>query len=232
MVPPDASSRDLLEPSFDLGTGASTKTPTPEPTDAIEALLTVIEVMEVEQTPQRLGRPFDWRTPFLNCLIRCELLEDRAEARHIARWAESYVIYSESKELYRQSPTGILQRCIIIEEGQKLLEELHSVACGHHAALRTLVGNAFRQGFYWPTADADAIELVRSCHVCQFYAKQTHLPAHALQMIPITWPFAVWRLDLMGPLQRAAGGYTHLLVAIDKFSKWIQARPITNIRSE
>jgi len=51
-------------------------------------------------------------------------------------------------------------------------------------------------------------------------------------MISITWPFAVWGLDLVGPLQKAAGGYTHLLVAIDKFSKWIEARPITNIRSE
>ena len=60
----------------------------------------------------------------------------------------------------------------------------HSGACGHHAAPRTLVGNAFRQGFYWPTAVTDAIDLVRSCHGCQFYAKQTHLPAHALQMIP------------------------------------------------
>jgi len=51
-------------------------------------------------------------------------------------------------------------------------------------------------------------------------------------MIPITWPFAVWVLNLVGPLQRAAGGYTHLLVAIDKFSKWIEARPITNFHSE
>ena len=81
-------------------------------------------------------------------------------------------------------------------------------------------------------AVADAIELVRSCHGCQFYAKRTHLPAHALQMIPITWPLAVWELDLVRPLQKAAGGYTHLLVAIDKFSEWIEARPITNNRSE
>jgi len=51
-------------------------------------------------------------------------------------------------------------------------------------------------------------------------------------MIPITWPFAVWGLDLVGPLQKAAGGYTHLLVVVDKFSKWIEARPIANIHSE
>jgi len=42
----------------------------------------------------------------------------------------------------------------------------------------------------------------------------------------------VWVLDLVGPLQKATGGYTHLLVAVDKFSKWIEARPITNIRSK
>src|SRR5690242_19169761 len=49
---------------------------------------------------------------------------------------------------------------------------------------------------------------------------------------PITWPFAVWGLDLVGPLQKAPGGYTHLLVAIDKFSKWIEVRPLNSIRSE
>jgi IS30 family transposase len=38
--------------------------------------------------------------------------------------------------------------------------------------------------------------------------------------------------DLVGPLQKAPGDYTHLLVAIDKFSKWIEVRPLNNIKSE
>jgi hypothetical protein len=80
------------------------------------------------------------------------------------------------------------------------------------------VANAFRQGFYWPTAVADATRIVRSCRGCQFYTKRMQI-AQALQTIPITWPFAVWGLDLAGPLQKAPGGFTHLLVAIDKFSK-------------
>ena len=37
---------------------------------------------------------------------------------------------------------------------------------------------------------------------------------------------------MVGPLQKAPGGYTHLLVAIDKFSKWIEAHPINQIKSE
>jgi transposase InsO family protein len=42
----------------------------------------------------------------------------------------------------------------------------------------------------------------------------------------------VWGLDIVEPLQKAPGGYTHLLVAVDKFTKWIEARPITNLRAE
>jgi transposase InsO family protein len=79
---------------------------------------------------------------------------------------------------------------------------------------------------------ADATRIVRTWQGCQFYAKQTHLPAQALQTIPITWSFAVWGLDLVDSLQKAPEGYTHLLVAIDKFSKWIEVRPLNTIRSE
>jgi transposase InsO family protein len=42
----------------------------------------------------------------------------------------------------------------------------------------------------------------------------------------------VWGLDIIGPLRRTPGGYTHLLVTVDKFSKWIEVRPITNLRAE
>ena len=51
-------------------------------------------------------------------------------------------------------------------------------------------------------------------------------------MIPIMWPFMVWRLNLVGPLKKAPGGYTHLHVTIDKFTKWIEARLISAIMSE
>ena len=51
-------------------------------------------------------------------------------------------------------------------------------------------------------------------------------------MIPITWSFMVWVLDLVGPLKKAPGGYSHLLVTIEKFTKWIEARPISVIKSK
>jgi hypothetical protein len=39
-------------------------------------------------------------------------------------------------------------------------------------------------------------------------------------------------LDIVGPLRKAPWGFTHLLVTIDKFSKWVEVRPITNLRAE
>ena len=54
-------------------------------------------------------------------------------------------------------------------------------------------------------------------------------PASALKTIPIAWPFIVWGLDMVGPFKTARGGLTHLLVAVDKFTKWVEANPIKKL---
>ena len=83
--------------------------------------------------------------------------------------------------------------------GGELLTDIHGGDCGHHSSSHTLVGKAFRSGFYWPTALNDATELVRSCEACQFHAKKIHQPAQGLQTIPLSWPFVVCGLDILGP---------------------------------
>ena len=37
---------------------------------------------------------------------------------------------------------------------------------------------------------------------------------------------------MVGPLKKGPSSFTHLLIVVDKFTKWIEAKPITNIRSE
>ena len=71
----------------------------------------------------------------------------------------------------------------------------------------------------------DAAELVKSCEACQFHAKQIHQPAQGLQTIPLSWSFAVWGLDILGPFPQALGGYRYLYVAIDKFTIWAKWKP-------
>jgi hypothetical protein len=144
------------------------------------------EAMDTESVP----RAEDWRDKYIAWMDQGELPPDRSEARHIARMAKSFALVDG--KLYKRTASGVLQRCVPIPQGRELLRDIHAGVCGHHAAPRTLVGNTFRQGFFWPTAVADASEIVRTCEGCQFYACKTNLPAHALQTTPVTWPFTVW----------------------------------------
>jgi transposase InsO family protein len=76
------------------------------------------------------------------------------------------------------------------------------------------------------------VELVKTCKTCQFHAKQIHTPTQALQMIPPSWPFAVWGLIIVGSFPRAVRGYRFLYVAIDKFTKWLEATAMVKINKQ
>jgi hypothetical protein len=94
------------------------------------------------------------------------------------------------------------------------------------------VGKAYRSSFYWPTALADAQDLVWHCKGCQFFAKQQHVQAQVLRTIPQSWPFAIWVLDSVGQFKMARDGYKNILVAVDKFTKWIEVCVIATVISK
>jgi transposase InsO family protein len=58
------------------------------------------------------------------------------------------------------------------------------------------------------------------------------MQAQMLQMIPPSWPFVVWGLDIVGPFPHAVGGFRFLYVAIDKFTKWPEATPMVKINKQ
>jgi hypothetical protein len=167
-VPPDVFTRDLHQPSVKIN-----DTPEPEAPSALPEVPSAQseapsaqpeapsarpeapsvqpeapsapegEALRVEEERSGVTPNRNWQTPYLQYLHRGELPLDRAKARRLALGAKSFVLLGDGKELYHRSPSGILQRCIPIAEGQKLLQEIHSGACGHHVAPRAHVGNAF-----------------------------------------------------------------------------------------
>ena len=60
------------------------------------------EAMEIDEAPS----PQDWRTQYLDWMIRGILPSDRAQARRLARRARSFVLIDD--ELYKRSPSGVL----------------------------------------------------------------------------------------------------------------------------
>jgi ribonuclease HI len=154
-VPPDVFSRDIHQPSVktddtpepgeasaqpeEASTQPEEASAQPEARSAAEGEALRVEGERDGAMPNR-----NWQTSYLQYLHRGELPLDKAEVQRLARRAKSFILLGDEKELYHRSPSGILQRCISIAEGQELLQEIHSGACGHHAAPRALVGNAFR----------------------------------------------------------------------------------------
>ncbi|CAL1359954.1 unnamed protein product [Linum trigynum] len=43
------------------------------------------------------------------------------------------------------------------------------------------------------------------------------------------WPFSQWGMDLRGPFPKAPGQMKYLIVAVDYFSKWVEAEPLGTI---
>jgi transposase InsO family protein len=75
-------------------------------------------------------------------------------------------------------------------------------------------------GLYAPAKGVNSMQNRRTCPLrpCRQYPSPGHLLC------------GVWTSSV--PCRRHPGGFSHLLVAIDKFSKWIEVRPLTSIRSE
>ncbi|XP_020168211.1 uncharacterized protein [Aegilops tauschii subsp. strangulata] len=202
----------------------------PLPSAGLTALVPALELLTsarpwgLPALPPKLS----WAHPVLTFLESGELPANEVEAQLVQCRASSYTIINN--ELVKRSTTGVFQRCVEPDKGLEILLDIHQGECGHHAASRALVAKAFRHGSFWPMALEDAEQLVLKCEGCQRFSKSSHQPATTLQTIPITWPFAVWGLDMVGPFKTAQGGMTHLLVAVDKFTKCIEARQIKKLK--
>ncbi|GKV35924.1 hypothetical protein SLEP1_g44125 [Rubroshorea leprosula] len=112
------------------------------------------------------------------------------------------------------------------------LREVHEAVCGSHIDARTLAHKVLRQGYYWPNLYKDTTHFVHRCPKCQLFAHLTHQPAKELTNLVAPWPFAQWGLDLLGPFMKGVGGVTHLIIGVNYFTKWVEARPLSNLTSK
>jgi hypothetical protein len=171
----------------------------------------------------------DWRTKIIsflqgNCLSYDETYNKRIEAR-----TRPYVIIEG--ELYKHGVFSPLLKSMSRNEGHELMKEIHAGLCGAHIGSRPLLGKVFRQGFYRPKAASDAADLVQKCENCQKCARDQNQPSSLTQLIQPTWPLQRWGLDLLGPLPPAQGNLKYVVVVVEYFSKWIEAKPLAMITS-
>ncbi|CAA0817144.1 Unknown protein, partial [Striga hermonthica] len=75
-------------------------------------------------------------------------------------------------------------------------------------------------------------QLVKKYEKCQRHGQITHIPAEYMMTINTPIPFAQWGVELVGPLPMGTGQKKFLVVAVDYFSKWVEAEPLAKITEE
>ena len=71
---------------------------------------------------------------------------------------------------------------------------------------------------------------MKKCDQCQRFALNIHQPGGVLNPLSNPWPFAQWGLDIVGSFPKVAGNKRYLLVGTDYFTKWVEAKPLANIK--
>ncbi|XP_061351831.1 uncharacterized protein LOC133296787 [Gastrolobium bilobum] len=171
----------------------------------------------------------DWRRPIVAYLEKGILPDETQEARKLVRNSARFTIIEG--QLYKKGFYRPMLKCLSKNEVEYVLAEIHEGINGHHMGGKALARKALRAGYYWPTMEADAKENVKRCEQCQKHALILRAPPEELQTITAPWPFFKWGMDLLGPFTVAEGQLKWLIVAVDYFTKWIEAEPLTTITS-
>ena len=51
-----------------------------------------------------------------------------------------------------------------------------------------------------------------------------HVPPSELHALTSSWPFSIWGIDIIGKISpKSSSGHEFILVAIDYFTKWVEA---------
>jgi ribonuclease HI len=168
----------------------------------------------------------DWRQPFIDYLSEQKVPSDKNLAEQLIRRAQ----------VLRPSRRQALQAgCIFWSTHEVRSPRRRQGHLGGHPKRRLrqprVLSHAGQQGlptsFLLAHSSGRRRRTRQKVQGCQYFAKQQHVPAYKLVTIPPTWPFACWGLDMIGPLPTAPGGFNRVLVAIDKFTKWIEVKPVT-----
>ncbi|KAL0453525.1 UNVERIFIED_CONTAM: hypothetical protein Slati_1330600 [Sesamum latifolium] len=193
-------------------------------------ILLTQEHSEIEEVTKEVlvstNRPC-WKDAIEAYLTMGSLPLDKKKARAVRIRAARFTMIAG--DLYKRGFSQPYLKCLDPERAKYVLREVHEGSCGNRSGGRSLAGKILCQGYFWPSMQRDALDMVRRCRKCQEHVNIMHVPAAPMQPIPNPCPFDQWGMDLVGKLPRATGQREYLMVAVDYFSKWVEAEPLSKI---
>jgi ribonuclease HI len=172
----------------------------------------------------------DWWAPITLFLQGYYHPSDINEAKRLKHRSRDFVLIEG--QLYKKGVTQPMLKCVTETEGIQIPREVHSGTCGSHSGPKALTAKVIRQGFYWPAIICAANRVTRSCEACQKFSPCSGNPSQFTKLIAHTWPLQRWGLDIIRPLPMAQGNLKFTFVAVEYFTKWIEARAVSTITSK
>ena len=110
------------------------------------------------------------------------------------------------------------------------LHHFHDDLGCHEGMNRTF--DRLKKHVFWPKMKSDVCNYVRNCVIC-IKSKYDHRPKNELGRFQVPdSPFKRMHVDIIGPFPRTKEGYKFICAAIDVFSHYIIAAPLTSKSSE
>lgn len=121
-------------------------------------------------------------------------------------------------------------RKVVSDTKQKieLINKAHSI--GHEGSFKTY--HRLIRDFYWPNMKRDVKLFVKTCHRCQIFRPQPFPKDPENIPTPPEAPFVRVGLDLIGPLDVTRQNNQYIVVLVDYFTKWVEAKPLQRIESK
>lgn len=133
--------------------------------------------------------------------------------------------FTKDQKLYRKSPTRLV---LLSQDARNSFQMYHNHPLGGHYAFQNTYLKIAKK-YYWEGMIKDIREWVSSCTRCQQKGKEIELEKPHVVPVPLE-PFQQVAMDIKH-VQTSRGGYRYIIVAINYFSKWTEARALVNANS-
>nr|GEW84469.1 reverse transcriptase domain-containing protein [Tanacetum cinerariifolium] len=197
--------------------------------ETVKVLTGIFKAFSIKQIPRSENRKADALSKIASTSFAYlrTLSVDVKKARAIKQKSWRFVVVNET--LYKKSFLGPWLRCVGPLRANYVLREIHERSCSMHTCTRSVVAKALRTGYCWPTMHKDARTLIRACQDCQDHKPVPRNPQQKLTPITSPWTFYKWGIDIVRPFLKGPRKVKFLIVAMDYFTKWIEAKPVATI---
>lgn len=129
--------------------------------------------------------------------------------------------------LYCNTCEDVAHPFIPVSMRKRVFHLTHNIV--HCSIARTL--KLVTRQFFWPNMKKDVRMWTKSCAACQAAKVHRHNIAPVITLVPASDKFESVHIDFVGPLPHC-NGYEYMMTALDRYSRWVKAVPLTNSTTE